>query len=221
MKVLSFLVPVLNLLKRVSFLYRIIGIVGATVFFMSNAKDVLFLSAHKDAQPLTIEMLSELEQGDIPRYLQLEGVSLMSDLYVATEDEDGYVMDASYPVYSGTQLRSGGDQSTVAAKVLIKDKNFDEASLALGSAMYIEGMYDNESFGETKGILEANGIKVADDAILIVKGEQPPAMSSSLTAAILTGLLAILLTLSFVPVRLFGVEPTPEQPTEQPAEQEA
>lgn len=212
MKLLSLLAPVLNLLKNISFIYRIIGIALGFMFFSSNFKDVLFLSSYSDAQPMTIDMLAELPQDEIPRYIQLENVSLMSDLYVATEDEEtGEVLDASYPIYSASQIAASvnGDQSSVEAKVLVKDKAFNAESMLL-PAMNIAGMYDNDSFTETKNILEANGINIADDAILLVKGEAPPAMGSSLALALLTGLLSILLVLSFVPGKYLGVVETSE-----------
>lgn len=209
MQALSFLAPVLNLLKRISFIYRLIGIAIGFMFFSSNIKDVLFLSSYNDAQPMTIEMLSELPQSEIPRYLQLEDVSILGDLYVATQNEDtGEVLDASYPVYSASQL--AGDQSKLAAKVLIKDKNFSEESM-LQPVRNVAGMYDNDSFGEVKGILEANGVSVADDAILIVKGETPPSMGTSALAALITGILGLLLVLTFVPRKYLGMEEVVEE----------
>lgn len=216
MKFLSILAPVLNLLKRISFIYRLIGIGIGFMFFSSSIKDVLFLSSYNNAQPMTIDMLSELPPNEIPRYLQLENVSLLSDLYVATQNEDtGEIMDASYPVYSASQVAASadGDQSKVQAKVLVKDKDFSEESMLL-PVMNISGMYDDESFGETKNILEANGVSVADNAILIVKGETPPAMGSSAAEALITGLLSILLLLSFAPAKYLGMAEAPKENVE-------
>jgi len=209
MKVLSLLAPLLNLLKNFGFIYRIIGIGICATFFLSNAKDLLFLSSSKGVEPMTIEQLSALPKSEIPRYLRLENLTLMSDSYVATEDEDsGRIIDASYPVYSLDQLGGVETNGIPPAHVIIKDKNFDEESLNLLNS--VDGMYDNEGFGEVKDILNANGLKISEDAILIVK-EKPPAFQSTLLWTLLTGLGALLIGLSFIPSNVIRPESAPTQ----------
>lgn len=206
MKILTTLAPVLNLLKNISFIYRLIGVGIGFMLFSGSFKDALFLSSSQGATPITIEELMAIPQGEIPRYLKLKNVALMSDLYVATQNEDtGSILDASYPVYSTSQFGSGAiDAVAMPAQVIIKDKDFDEnAILAIEGT--VDGMYDNESFGEVRGILEANGVKVANNAVLIVK-DVPPSMGSSILIALVTGLLSLLIVLSFVPAKYLGKE---------------
>ncbi len=216
MKALSFLAPVLKLIKHIGFLYRIIGIVGCFVFFSSNIKDVLFLSSSSGTEPMTIEELVALPKNEIPRYLKLESLALMSDFYVATQNEEtGQILDASYPVYSLTQLSNYDslNPSSMVAHVIVKDKDFDEASLGL--IVDVDGKYDNESFKEVKDILQTSGVSVSENAVLIVK-EKPPSFKSSLLWTIVTGILGLLLVLSFIPSSTFGAKDTPEPPANMP-----
>jgi hypothetical protein len=49
--------------------------------------------------------LTSLEKNQIPRYLKLKDVIPLSDSYVASQYEDSdEIIDASYPVYSISQL---------------------------------------------------------------------------------------------------------------------
>lgn len=211
MKALSFLLPVLNLIRRFGFIYRLIGIAGCVLFFSSNIKDVLFLSSTKGVEPITIEELTALPKNEIPRYLKLENISIKDGLYVATQNEEtGKVLNASYPVYSIQQLLSQDSTSLmpITAHVIVKDKNFHEDSLMV--FMTIDGMYDDESFGEARDILMANGVNVSSDAILIVK-EKPPVLKSSILWSVITGVLGLLILLSFVPNRMYGVQAANEE----------
>lgn len=206
MKAFSFLLPILNLIRHFGFIYRVIGIVGCFVFFSSNIKDVMFLSSAKGVQPMTIEELVALPKNEIPRYLKLEDISINDGLYVARQDEEsGKILSASYPVYSILQLLTQDSTSLMplTAHVLIKDKNFNEDSLTV--FMNVDGMYDDESFEEARDILVANGVKVSDEAILIVK-EKPPVLKSSMIWSAVTGILGLLIALSFIPNKMYGVE---------------
>ena len=206
MKALSFLLPVLNLIRRFGFIYRIIGVVGCLVFFSSNIKDVLFLSSTKGVEPITIEELTALPKNEIPRYLKLENISIKDGLYVATQNEETCkTLSASYPVYSIQQLLNQDSTSLlpITAHVIVKDNNFNEDSLMV--FMTIDGMYDDESFDKARDILMANGVNVSSDAVLIVK-EKPPVLKSSLLWSLVTGVLGLLILLSFVPNRMYGIQ---------------
>jgi len=204
MKFLSFLAPVLGILKRFGFIYRIIGIGLAFMFFSGSLKDLMFLSTAHETEPLTIDELMELPDSEIPRYLKLKELALLSDSYVAKENESGRILEATYPVYSFSQL---ADIDTVnnrppPAHVIIKDTHFNPDSMKM--FMSVDGLYDHESFGETKRILEENQVYIADDAILILK-EKAPSFNSSLIKTILSGLLGLLIVLSFIPNSALGI----------------
>ena len=177
------------------------------VFFSQNIKDVMFLSSSNGAEPMTIEELSALPKDEIPRYLKLKNLLLLNDNYVATQSEgSNTILDASYPVYSMTQLSSVDSVNIpfIEAQVIVKDKDFSADSLSF-MISELNGMYDNESFGEVKSILVQNGVKVSPNAILIVK-EKPPSLSSSLLWSFLTGLGGLLIALSFIPQKNSGEE---------------
>ena len=206
MKALSFLNPILGLIKNFGFIYRLIGIGICFTFFTSNFQDLMFLSSSKDAEPMTIEELKAIPKSEIPRYLKLKDLMLMSDSYVATQDEDsGRILDASYPVYSTQQLAEYDslNPSALMTHVIIKDKDFHEDSLSF--FMNVDGMYDNSSLGEVRTILSQNGVNVSPDAILIVK-EKAPAFSSSLMWTLLTGIGGLLIALSFIPNSMLGMK---------------
>lgn len=216
MKALSFLSPVLNLIKHFGFIYRILGVIGCFVFFSSNFQDLMFTSTSNNTEAMSIEDLIALPQNQIPRYLKLKDLTLANDNYVATQDEDsGRIIDASYPVYSLKQISDLDtlNPNSLVAHVIIKDKDFDENSLQL--IMDVDGMYDNESFLEEKRILTENGVNVSEKAVLIVKSK-PPSFQSSLIWTLVTGLLGLLILLSFVPNSMMGIEEEPEEenPTE-------
>lgn len=217
MKALSFLVPVLNLLRHFGFIYRGIGLVIAFFIVSDNGKDLMFLSTSKGAEPMTIEQLTALPPGEIPRYLKLQNLVLLSDMYVASQREGSdEILDASYPVYSAEQMSqldtNDFDPSNLTAHVLIKDKDFDPEAMSFFEN--VDGMYDNESVDEVRGILVANGVKVSENAVLIVK-ETPPDYSSSLLYTILGLLFGLLVLLTFVPNSVFGVVDAPEPETQE------
>ena len=217
MKALSFLAPVLKLVKKINFIYRAIGIIGLFSFFSSNFQDLLFLSTSNNTKPITIEEVAAMSKSEIPRYLRLESLVLIGSSYVVTENEEtGQILDASYPVYSLSQLANLDtlNPSATVAHVIVKDKDFDES--IMGDIIDIDGMYDNKSFGEVKKILVTNGIKVSDNAILIVK-EKPPAFNSVLLWTILTGLGGLLLVLSFIPGSSLGIKDPTVPPTNIPS----
>ena len=204
MKILSLLSPILRLLKRFGFLYRIIGIVVCFVLLSSSFKDLMFTSTSKKTEAMSIEDLTALPQSQIPRYLKLKNVALANGNYVVTQNEDtGEILDASYPVYSLDQLSEIDtlNPNPPVAHVIIKDKYFDEDSLQM--VMDIDGMYDNESFGEAKRILTDNGVKVSEEAVLIVKS-QPPSFKLSLITTLVTFTLGLLILLSFIPNSKLG-----------------
>lgn len=212
MKALSFLSPILKIFKHFGFIYRVIGIVGCFVFFSSNFKDLMYTSTANKAEAMSIEELVALPKNEIPRYLKLKDLTLADGSYVATQNEDtGAILDASYPVYSLKQI---SDLDTLnpqlMAHVIIKDKDFDENSLQM--IMDVDGMYDNESFGEVRNILTSSGVQVSENAVLIVKSK-PPSFQSSLIWSLVTGILGLLIVLSFVPNSMMGI-------AEEPAEEE-
>jgi len=203
MKFLSFLAPILGLLKRFGFLYRIIGIGIAFMLFSSCFKDLMFLSSTHDSEAMTVEELMELPKSEIPRYLKLKDLALLSESYVASE-KNGRIVDASYPVYSISQI---ADFDTVnnrppPAHVIIKDTHFNEDSMQM--FMNVDGLYDHESFSESKRLLEQNKVYIADDAVLIVKSK-PPSYNSTLIKTILSGLFGLLIVLSFIPNSALGM----------------
>lgn len=215
MKALSFLSPLFNLIKRFGFIYRIIGIVGCFVFFSSNIKDLMYTSTSNKTEAMSIEELVAMPKNEIPRYLKLKDLTLGDGNYVASQNEEtGEIVDASYPVYSLKQI---SDMDTLnpqlIAHVIIKDKDFDESSLQM--IMDVDGMYDNESFGEVKNILSTSGVQVSNDAVLIVKSK-PPSFKSSLIWSLVTGILGLLILLSFIPNSMMGIadEPEGEEPQE-------
>ncbi len=204
MKFLSFLSPILGILKRFGFIYRIIGIGLAFMFFSGSAKDLMFLSSSSDTEAMTVDELMELPKSEIPRYLKLKELALLSDSYVAKENESGRILEASYPVYSLSQI---SDFDTInnrppPAHVIIKDTHFNPDSMNM--FMTVDGLYDHESFAESKRILEENNVFIADDAVLIVK-EKAPSYNSSLIKTILSGLLGLLIVLSFIPNGMLGM----------------
>ena len=204
MKIFIFL---LALIKQFGFLYRIIGIGIAFMLFNDSMKDLNFVSSAKEAEPISIEELMELPKSEIPRYLKLKDLMLLSDSYVASQNEDsGRILDASFPVYSTAQL---GEIDTVLnqpppAYVIIKDTDFNEDSLSLFMNT-VEGFYDDESFKETRDILVANQVDIAKNAILIVK-KAPPSYKSSLIWTIVTGIIGLLIVLSFIPNSVLGLQ---------------
>ncbi len=211
MKFLSFLAPVLGLLKNFGFILRLIGLVIGFVLFQGFAKDLMFLSSSKGAKAMTVEQLMELPKSEIPRYIKLENLAMASDMYVASVNEEtGEIADASYPVYSANQLSSSDSITSLPeAHVIVKDNNFDENSMAM--IMSVDGMYDNESFEEVKDILVMNGVKVSNNAVLIDK-KSPPTFGSTLAWTLVLGLLSLLILLSFIPSRMLGiVEPVEEE----------
>lgn len=223
MKFLSVLAPVLNLLKNFGFLYRIIGLGICCIFFISNAKDLLFLSQSDGAKAMSIEDIKNTPNEDLPRYIKLESVAMASSAYLATEDEEtGRIIDASYPVYSFEQLTNYDTLNPLSLMtyVIVKDKNFNADSLSF--IMNVEGIYDNENFDKTMNMFASNDINVSADAILLVK-EKPPSFSDSLLWSGLTGLGALLLLLSFIPSSKLGgsqPEPTTVQETQRPVADE-
>lgn len=204
MKILSIIAPVLKLIKHFGLLYRVIGIAGCFAFFSSSAKDLMFLSSAKNTEPMTIEQLTALPQSEIPRYLKLRDLTLLSESYVVTQDEEsGTIYDASYPVYSVNQFANYDtlNPASLVAHVIIKDKDFDETKMPF--MIDIDGKYDNDSFSKVRDLLNTNGVKVSEKAVLIVK-EKPPAYKSTLLWTIGTGLLGLLIALSFIPRSMLG-----------------
>lgn len=201
MKILS---PLLSILKRFGFIYRAIGIGIAFMLFSGCLKDLLFLSTTGDTEAMTVEELMELPKSEIPRYLKLKELTLLSDSYVAKENETGRILEASYPVYSISQVAEFDtiNNRPPPAHVIIKDKHFNQDSL--GIFMSVDGLYDHESFSESKKILEENNIFIADDAVLIVK-EKPPSFNSTLIKTILSGIIGLLILLSFIPNSTLGL----------------
>lgn len=195
---MKFLSPILNLIKRFGFIYRAIGLVACFFFFSENGKNLLFLSTTKGSEPITIDQLRSLPENEIPRYLKLKDVALLSDSYAAEVNEDSEkIINAYYPVYSLDQI--GEDASSLndlTAHVIVKDKDFSEESMAFMTD--IDGKYEQESFGEIKGILTDSGVFVSDKAVLIVK-EKPPVFSSALLWTLLSGLAGLLILASFIP----------------------
>ncbi len=207
MKALSFLAPILKFFKFFGFIYRIIGLVGCFIFFSSNIQDLMFTSSHAGAEAMSIEKLISLPKDEIPRYLKLDNLALLNDAYVVTQNEDtGAIMDASYPVYSLSQMAemdSITGASEILAHVIVKDNDFNEDSLSI--LMNVNGLYEDESFEEVRDILTSSGVNVSPNAILIVKDEAP-SFSSSLLWTFLTGLIGLLILLSFIPNSMLGVK---------------
>ncbi len=199
-----FIASVLGLIKRLGFLYRIIGVVICFVFFGSNLKDLMF-TASSDVQELTMEALSKMSSSEVPRYMRITDASIFDGTYVSTEDEDGNVQYATYPVYAPSQLLGKPDVKPweLAVNVVVKDKKFDLNSMQ--AVMTIDGFYDGSSFTDTREILEQNGFQVSPDAILVVIDEPPSAGNAALWTGI-TGLLGGLLAASFIPSSLLGLK---------------
>jgi len=76
--------------------------------------------------------------------------------------------------------------------------------------MDVDGMYDNESFGEVRNILASSGVNVSENAVLIVKSK-PPSFQSSLILSLVTGILGLLILLSFIPNSMMGIADEPEE----------
>ena len=208
MKILSLLAPLINLLKNIPILYRIILIVISFGGLMSGVESLT--ASANTSTALTIEELANTEKSKLTKYIKILDVAVGGGNYLSSMNEETLeVVNSTYPVYSIDQIMEieNNGLSNVPAKVIIEDANIEET---LKNRIFsIEGLYSSNVNLETISKLSSAGYNIASNVIMIKK--RPIPIRGSKSGYIFPGFIFLMLgLLSFVPRKMYDKEVTVE-----------
>ena len=192
---MNILSPIFALVANLGFLWRLIGLAAACVFLNEGCNDLSFLSSYKTRKSFTIEELTAMKPGDLPRYLTVANAvpTGAGVIQTTTRRRGGKTQTYIYPVLSLNQVASMDGDSTQSAaantpvgKVVLK-KGFSGAEENAGAKLEetikgVEGMYEADGLADdVRSLLEEDGYKIDPNPIVISESHSFPSASGAYT----------------------------------------
>ncbi len=204
-------------------IYRIVIIIVCYFLFKEGWNDFKFNWSVKEAKVFTIEELERTPRADIPRYIKVKNVQILSSNYVAeVGKKKGDLRAIVYPVFSLKGFMKSAQQkaptakgvayqidSTAQIKVKLVVREHYPNKVKVENGEYfkelkneVEGKYDPDSgiSSDTKKLL-ANGVFDVTDAIELTRGGSPWGYWISILAMAASIIIGLLLLISFLPSR--------------------
>ncbi|MBC9928866.1 hypothetical protein [Chitinophaga qingshengii] len=196
-------------LKRFGFIIRLIGIVIGFSILSTTIRDLKFSLLVSKAPVLSIAQLSKMKVEDIPLYFKVDKVTLLSDNFVGQYKTRKHSTEKTlkgiyFPVYD-VQALSADTAAKPACQLIVHDEKVDEKKLQSGDyfggdTFSVEGRFGGSYIdSDTRRLLEREGHPLADNCILIEKGDQPLSTAMAIMLTLIFGTGTLLLLASLLP----------------------
>jgi hypothetical protein len=193
--------------KRLSFVYRLIGIFGAGYLIFGVAiPDIRFNMSSGKAKEMTLAQLLKTPAEEIPRYLKIKDAVVPSGSYVEYRTgKSNSLSSIYYPVFSINEAVNN-NETDIMSKLVIHDSHVTDSDLDSTGTYFsnpkftIEGQYNGDLLDEENiRLFKESGLKVSAEAIVLNRGDTGMATSKA-SMLVGFGLLTMLIgVLSFIP----------------------